>query len=227
MRVLLQRFRILATGSAVLLAGCLRAAPPPPPAAPPAPPPPPPPPEVVWTERADVEVRADSVTFTLPRPFTRLDVVERDSLGHLLVTCPLCATEVAGTVLLEDVLFEPRSPAESAVGSLADFALAIRDAAAWRRVESLPPVMASDFTFGFSAQRDRGVTITAWEWENFRNLDQVPRLLDAGLVRIDDDFWVAPADYAERPGYQGLRLGFKRNPTTGRWEWLFLVRGEL
>lgn len=182
---------------------------------------------MAWTERPDVEVLADSVTYTLPRPFTRLDVGGRDSTGMLRVTCAYCAAAVAGLVREGDVIWEAVAPAEAADGPLAEFALAIRDAAAWRRIDSLTPIMASDFTFGFSAQRDRGVTMTAWAWENFRNLDQVPRLLDEGLVEIDEDFWVAPAEYAERPGYQGLRLGFRRNGETERWEWLFLVRGEL
>jgi hypothetical protein len=171
-------------------------------------------------------VRTDSTAFALSRPFTRLDVVGRDSLGFL-VSCAYCAGDVRGVVAEEDVVVEATAPAEAADASLAEFALAVRDAAAWRRIDSLPGVMASDFTFGLSAQRDRGVTTTAWEWENFRNLDQVPRLLDEGLVQIGEDFWVAPAEYAARPGYQGLRLGFRRNAATGLWEWLFLVRGEL
>jgi hypothetical protein len=181
---------------------------------------------VVWTAAPEVQVLADSVTFSLPRPMTRLDVAGRDSSGMLRVTCAYCAGEVSGVVRERDVVWEAASPVEASGGSLSDFALAIRDAAAWRRIDSITPVMASDFTFGFSAQRDRGVTMTAWAWENFRNLDQVPRLIDEGMVQIDQDFWVAPAEYAERPGYQGLRLGFRRSADTGRWEWLFLVRGE-
>lgn len=174
-----------------------------------------------------MQVYSDSATFTLPRPMMRLDVAGRDSLGRLQVTCAYCAAPVSGAVHEADVVWEAGTPAVAAAGSLADFALAIRDAAAWRRTEALGPVMVSDFTFGLAAQRDRGVTMTAWAWENFRNLDQVPRLLDEGMVEIDRDFWVAPAEYADRPGYQGLRIGFRRDPETGRWEWLFLVRGEL
>lgn len=163
----------------------------------------------------------------LPRPFTRLDVTGRDSLGLLQVTCAYCDAPVAGTVAAEDVVFEPRAPAEAATGTLAEFALAIRDAAAWRRIDSLTVVMVPDFTFGLGAQRDRAITVTAWERESFRELDQVPRLLDAGLVEIGPDFWVAPKQYAEQPGYQGLRVGFQRDPADGQWKWLFLVRGEL
>lgn len=125
----------------------------------------------------------------------------------------------------EDVVFEVRDPDEAATLTLAEFALAVRHAAAWGEVPSLAPVMTTDFTFGFEAQRDRAAALTAWQWENFRTVDQLPRLLDGGLVEIDTGFWVAPAEYAARPGYTGLRLGFRRNPESGRWEWLFLVRG--
>jgi hypothetical protein len=115
---------------------------------------------------------------------------------------------------------------EAAAGSIAEFALAVRHAAAWGKVDSLAPVMVNDFSFGLAAQRDRAAALTAWDWENHRTLDQLPRLLDEGLVEIAPDFWVAPPAYAAAPGYQGLRAGFKRNPETGRWEWLFLVAGD-
>lgn len=210
----------------LLLGGCGG---PPPPAPSPAPEPepaPPPLPQVVWTARPEVTVRRGTTAVALERPFTRLDVAGRDSTGMLVVTCAYCEPLVSGLVAESDVVVEPRTPQEAAAGSIAEFALAVRDAAAWRRIEDLTPVMASDFTFGFSAQRDRAITLTAWEWERFRNLDQVPRLLDEGMVEIETDFWVAPVEYAGTPGYQGLRLGFRRSAETGRWEWLFLVRGE-
>lgn len=168
----------------------------------------------------------DSAAIALPYPFTRLDVTGSDSLGHFIVTCTYCPQPVSGSVRPDDVVYEVHAPAEAATGSLAEFALAIRDAAAWRRIDSLSVVMVEDFTFGLSSQRDRGIALIAWERESYRNLDQVPRLLDAGLVQIGKDFWVAPEPYALQPGYQGLRLGFERNASTGRWEWLFLVKGD-
>lgn len=217
---------LLGLTAAVALAagGCARPAPPPPPPPPPPAPAPPPRPQVVWTAAPEVAVRNDTAAIALPRPFTRLDVTGRDSVGFLQVACAYCDRPIAGTVAVEDVVYEPQAPVEAAEGTLAEFALAIRDAAAWRRIDSLAVVMAPDFTFGLAAQRDRAITITAWEREKFRDLDQLPRLLDEGLVQIGPDFWVAPREYAEQPGYQGLRLGFQREE--GRWMWLFLVRGE-
>jgi hypothetical protein len=183
-------------------------------------------PQVVWTARPEIAIRGDSVAIAVALPFTRLDVSGRDTLG-LRVVCVGCPAGGTGWVSEADVVAEPLPPMEAAGRSLAEFALAVRHAAAWGEVATLVPVMASDFTFGFSSQRDRNAAMTAWQWENFRDVDQVPRLLDAGLVSIAEDFWVAPAAYAENPGYTGLRLGFRRSPETGRWEWLFLVRGQL
>lgn len=180
---------------------------------------------MVWTARPEVPIRGDSAAVAVALAFTRLDVQGRDSLG-LRVTCDLCPGGAAGVVAEADVVAEPLPVVEAATRSLAEFALAIRDATAWGRVEELAPVMVEDFTFGFSAQRDRAAALTAWDWENFRTLDLVPRLLDGGMVEIEPGFWVAPLAYAEAPGYQGLRLGFRRSAQTGRWEWLFLVQAE-
>lgn len=211
----------------LVMSGCAPAShPDPAPAPEPLSEPPPPLPQVVWTGQPEVAVRRGGSAILLEQPFTRLDVAGRDSTGLLIVTCAYCEPLVSGMVSEEEVIWSPLTPNEAASRSLAEFALAVRDAAAWRRVADLVPVMASDFTFGFSAQRDRVITLTAWEWEGFRNLDQVPRLLDEGMVQIDDDFWVAPEEYANQPGYQGLRVGFRRSAESGRWEWLFLVRGE-
>lgn len=174
----------------------------------------------------EVAVRHNGSATAIPRPLMRLDVDGWAADGTLQVACAYCEGEVRGSVPSGDVVWEPALPTEAVQGTIAEFALAVREAAAWRRVEELVPVMAADFTFGFSAQRDRALAPRAWEWEGYRSLDQVPRLIDEGLVSIGQDFWVAPVAYAERPGYTGLRLGFRRDPETGGWEWLFLVRGE-
>ena len=191
-----------------------------------APPPPPSDPQAVWTAAPEVAVRHNGSATAIARPLMRLDVDGRGEDGTLHVVCAYCEGEVRGSVSPEEVLWEPAAPVQAADGTISDFALAVREAAAWRRVEELLPVMAADFTFGFAAQRDRALAPRAWEWEEYRGLDQVPRLIDEGLVSIGRDFWVAPAAYAEAPGYDGLRVGFRRNPETDRWEWLFLVKGE-
>jgi hypothetical protein len=65
----------------------------------------------------------------------------------------------------------------------------------------------------------------AWRGESYRSLDEAVALLDGGLVPLRGDVWVAPAEFRDRPGYRGLRLGLRRG-AGGRWVWLFLVRGE-
>lgn len=212
----------------LLVSGCGQT-PPPPPAPPPSPPEepaPPPAPQAVWTIAPEVAVRHNGSATAIARPLMRLDVEGWREDGTLEAVCAYCDGEVRGGVQPREVIWDPEVPTEAASGTLAEFALAIREAAAWRRIEQLLPVMAPDFTFGFSAQRDRALTPRAWEWEEYRSLDQVPRLIDEGLVAIGPDFWVAPEEYAERPGYTGLRLGFRRSEESGRWEWLFLVQGE-
>jgi hypothetical protein len=172
-----------------------------------------------------VPITSGAAAVAVALAFTRLDVQGRDSLG-LRVTCDLCPGGAAGVVAEADVVADPLPVAEAATRSPAEFALALRDAAAWGKVEELVPVMVEDFTFGFSAQRDRAAALTAWDWENFRTLDLLPRLLDSGIVEIEPGFWVAPLAYAQAPGYQGLRTGFRKNARTGRWEWLFLVQAD-
>src|SRR5690606_18749189 len=130
------RWSVLVFLVPVVAGACARTPPPPPPPPPPAPAPPPPP-SIVWTARPEVPVVTDSAAIALPYPFTLFDVIGRYSLGHFLVTCTYCPRRVSGSVQPEDVVYEVRAPAEAATGSLAEFALAIRDAAAWRRIDSL------------------------------------------------------------------------------------------
>src|SRR5690606_25387600 len=101
-------------------------------------------PQVVWTVRPEVAVNAGDRAIAVRDPFTRLDVEGRDSLG-LQVTCAYCENPVAGWVKEADVLADPQSPATAAEGTLVEFALAVRNAAAWREVPSLVPVMTSAF----------------------------------------------------------------------------------
>lgn len=219
------RERILSIALSVLLWGC---APPPPP---PAPPPPPPPPEpyvfphsVVWTAEPGVEIATAGGAVSVPLPFTRLAVEGGDSL-HLRVRCASCPGEPAGRVGIEEVVYAPGAPAEAAGEGLARFALAVREAARGHDLRGLAPVMAPDFTFSFVGTQGADRALAAWEAELFQTLDEVPALLDQGLVTRDSLLWVAPPEHLEQLEYRGLRLGFRRHPE-GRWEWVFLVRSE-
>lgn len=213
----------------VALAGVLAACgPPPPPPPPPAPPPPPPfdfPHDTVWSAAAGVELRSDGGSVQVPRAFTPLEVVEADP-DSLLVRCGACPGAPAGWIAAAEAVFEPLSPAEAADEGVAEFALAVREAALRHDLAALRPVMAPDFTFSFVGEQGADRALAAWESERYETLDRIPALLDRGLVTRDGALWVAPPEHLERLDYRDLRIGFRRSPA-GRWEWVFLVRSDV
>jgi len=216
---------VLTLGIALL--GACRSAPPPPP--PPAPPPPPPvrvfaAPDTVWTVRPGVALRMDSAEVGIARPLTRLDVVGADSLS-LRVRCVYCGEQmVEGWVPRVDVISAVPPRDSLATGSVAAFALAVRQGAAQRDLVALWPLMSTDFAFTSLASYGRDRAQSSWISENFRSLDQLPGLLDAGLTPLGD-WWVAPPAFARSVGYRALRAGFHRT-AEGKWEWVYLVQGE-
>src|SRR5688500_12363645 len=178
----------------IVLAGACRSAPPP--VAPaPAPTPAParvfPAPDTVWTARAGVALRGDSAEIAIARPFTRLEVVGADSLS-LRVRCVYCGERVEeGWVARADVI-SADSPADSVLsGSVAAFAMAVRRAAVQRDLVAVWPLMATDFAFSSLGTYGRDKALSSWTSENFRTLDQLPGLLDAGLSPLGE-WWVAP-----------------------------------
>lgn len=211
----------LAIVAAVLTTAC---------AAPPPPPPPEAPPRYefahtrVWTAYPAVAIRGDSVTATVPRPFTALAVQDADSVW-ITVTCESCEGAPSGRVRHDEVLYDPKAPTEAAYGSMAEFALAVRDAAERADLLALAPVMAEDFTFSLVGLQGAGRARAAWAADGFEVLSRVPELLDRGLSRAGAGLWVAPPEYLENPAYHGLRIGFRRS-AGGAWQWLFLVRGQ-
>lgn len=178
---------------------------------------------VVWAVDGGVELDTGVETIVLPRPFMALDVVGRDPTG-LLVQCRHCEGMPIGYVADEDVVYDPLPPEVAAWGSLADFALAIREAAANRDLDALRTVMAFDFSSSLVGPQHPDAAFAVWRNEQFASLDRVPSLLAQGLAPLDDGIWAAPLEYVEDLSYRGLRLGFRRSPD-GRWEWLFLIRG--
>lgn len=179
----------------------------------------------MWTAAAGVELRSDGESVAVPRVFVPLEVVEADS-ASLLVRCGACPGGPVGRVEPAEVVFAPLAPEEAAREGLADFALAVREAARTRDLAALRPVMAPDFTFSFLGVQGAEQALEAWRGEGFAALDEVPELLDRGLATRDSLLWVAPPEHFERLDYRGLRLGFRRAPG-GRWEWVFLVRSEV
>lgn len=213
---------------AVVLAGLGAACAPPPPPPPPAPPPPPPPFEfpydTVWSAEA-VALRADSGSVPLPRPFTPLEVVEADP-DSLLVRCGACPGTPSGRIGASEAVFAPLRPEDAAGEGIAEFALAVREAARRHDLAALRPVMAPDFTFSFLGTQGAEQALAAWESERFAPLDGVAALLDRGLATRDGALWVAPPEHLDALDYRGERIGFRRT-LAGRWEWVFLVRSEV
>jgi hypothetical protein len=207
----------------LLLSAC--GAPPPPHPAPAAPPAFDFPFASVWTARPGVVLQTDShAGITVPRPFSRLEVLEADSTG-VLVRCIICPEVVEGRTDWDAIVFEPGDPAAASHGPLSEFALAVRRSVEARDMEALRRIMARDFTYSLTGPHGREAAMVVWEAEGFSSLEQVPRLLDGGLASRDGTLWAAPAAHFEEPGYRGYRLGFRARPD-GRWEWVFLMRSD-
>jgi hypothetical protein len=209
-----------------------RPAPVPPPAPPPLPAvnpvlPPPPPPIVanasVWTRDAGGQLRGESGGVSLPYLGMRLEVLQVDTM-QLLVRCVHCPGTPQGWIAREAVVHHPRPPAEARSGDLAEFVLAVRDAAARQDVQALRPVMSRDFVHSLGPL-DMGLleTFAAWEREQYRTLDRMPSILDRGVASVPGTtVWAAPPEWASMPGYADVRAGFRRGENG--WEWIFLVR---
>lgn len=178
----------------------------------------------MWTRAPATELRPDSagVRGTVANAFTRLEVLRSDS-SSLYVRCVVCTPRVEGWVETEGVVFEPRAPAQAADGELADFLLAVRDAASRRDVAALRAVMGRGFTHSFAGGDGVVEALGRWEQEGFRRLDRLPFLLDRGVATPDGTIWAAPPAWVTDRAYSDLRAGFRREG--GRWEWVFLVPG--
>lgn len=210
-----------------LIAGMTACAqpPPPPPSPPPEPPPPPPfPHAVVWTARPGVRlVTADSAHVEIPAVFTRLEVLEADSAA-LTVRCHGCGGRTTGRASLTDLVYEVVSPQEAAGRELAEFVLAVRQAAARRDVLGLRSVMARDFTYSFGGGGGPTEALAVWERQGFHPLDRLVAVLDRGLTSREGELWAAPPEHFAGLEYLDYRAGFRRSG--GRWEWVFFVRGD-
>lgn len=209
----------------VLLAvsGC--SAPPPPPAPPPqAPPPPPFLHAEVWNRTAGAQLVGDSASYLLPRVAMRLDVLRADS-ATLRVRCAGCERPVEGTIPKAEVVWDSLPPSAAASGDLAELVVAVRSAAVRRDVQALRPVLASTFMSSLAGREGVIETVAAWQRQDFRTLDPLPKLLDRGVSPYGE-LWVAPPEFLTDPAYAGLRTGFRKGGD-GRWEWTFLVRSGM
>lgn len=216
------------------LAACGAPARPPVPVAPPPPMPaqaavPAPPPLIVqfqsvWSRTPGLLLRGETSATALPYIFMRLEVLRADTTD-LLVRCVTCPGAPEGWVAREGVVHAPADPAAARQGDLAEFALAVRDAAARRDVQALRRAMSRDFSYTLAPVA--GGTLEAlaqWEREGYRGIDRLPFQLDQGIAAVPGTpIWAAPPEYGASLGYQGLRAGFRHG--ADGWEWIFLVSG--
>lgn len=177
-----------------------------------------------WTARADVSVFSDTGEIVVRNTFTRLNVLGVDTLG-VRVRCLYCIPALEGTAAREDLVYEALPPDSAARLGLAEFALAVREAASQRDQDALSRVMSRDFTFSLDGGGGPLDAFNRWRFQGFRALDNLPPLLDRGLVTRDSTIWSAPPAFVTDVYYQGLRAGFRRG-TQDRWEWIYLVGGD-
>ena len=203
-----------------------RPAPAPPPAPPPAPIGPPPFTAVeVWTAQPGVVLRGEGGAVTLPWTFMHLAVLRVDS-AELQVRCLVCRGGPVGMVARDQVVYELRAPADAARLELADFALAVRDAARRRDHEALRAMMARDFTWSLNGPEGVLEALGAWRGYRAGDLERLPGLLDRGIASVGPGgVWAAPPEHVTQRGYNDLRAGFRRGPAG--WQFIFLVRPGL
>ena len=203
-----------------------RPAPVPPPPAP-APPPGPPPftATEVWTAQPGLVLRGDSASVTLPWAFMRLQVLRVDSM-ELLVRCLVCRGAPTGMLSRASVVHEVRTPADAAKLELADFALAVREAARLRDYDALRALMSRDFVYSLDDAGGILEAVGAWQGRRTGDLQRLPSLLDRGILSAGPSgVWAAPPEYVTQRGYNDLRAGFRRGPNG--WQFIFLVRPGL
>ncbi|HET6231689.1 MAG TPA: hypothetical protein VFE05_16565 [Longimicrobiaceae bacterium] len=176
---------------------------------------------MAWTRTAGVALRGDSGSVAIPYASMRLDAYDSDS-ASIAVRCWACPGSPVGRVDKSDVVYQPKSPAEAASGDLAEFVLAVREAARRHDVDALRPVLSPRFVHATDGPDGVLEALAFWQSEGFRSLDAVVAVLDRGVVEVQGmGVQAAPPAYALRPGYGALRAGFQR--TGGRWQWVFLV----
>jgi hypothetical protein len=179
----------------------------------------------VWTAQPGVVLRGEAGTVTLPWTFMHLAVLRVDST-ELQVRCLVCRGAPVGMVARDQVVHELRPAAEAARLELADFALAVRDAARRRDLEALRAMMSRDFTWSLDGPEGVLEALGAWQGRRAGDLERLPGLLDRGIGSVGPGgTWAAPPEHVTQRGYNDLRAGFRRGPAG--WQFIFLVRPGL
>lgn len=183
--------------------------------------PPPAQPTEVWTREAGTLLRGPTPT-RLPYLGMRLAVVQ-DAGDSLQVRCLICPGAPTGWTERTRVIWVPYAPAEVRGGELAEFVLAVREAARRRDVAALRPVMARTFVHALQGPEGVLASVSALSGPRAADLARLPSLLDRGVAPVPDTrVWAAPPEFVTLRGYADLRTGFTRGEDG--WEWAFLLR---
>jgi hypothetical protein len=215
--------RAVRTAALLLLASCGGPPPPPPiPALERAPvAPPPASPAEAWTREAGTLLRGP-VPVRLPHLGMRVAVLE-DAGDSLRVRCVVCPGAPEGWTERTRVVWVAYSPAQARQHGLADFVLAIREAARRRDVAALEGGMSRDFIYSLAGREGARAAVQDLAGPRAADLARIPAILDRGLAAVPQTpVWAAPPEYATVRGYSDLRTGFVRGPDG--WEWTFLMR---
>jgi hypothetical protein len=179
----------------------------------------------VWTAQPGLVLRGEGGAVTLPWAFMRLQVLRVDS-AELLVRCLVCRGAPTGMLPRASVVHEVLIPAHAARFELADFALAVREAARRRDYDALRAMMSRDFVYSLDDAEGVLEALAGWQGPRTSDLERLPALLDRGIMSTGPGgVWAAPPEYVTQRGYNDLRAGFRRGPNG--WQFIFLVRPGL
>ena len=225
-RLMTRATRLAAPLAAALLAAC----------APPPPPPPPPLPALapfpqgvapiaapteVWSREAGLLLRG-AAPVRVPYLGMRLAVLQTagDSLQVRCLACP--GAPIGWTDRLK-VIWVASTPEQARGGEIAEFVLAVRQAALRRDFTALRSAMSPMFVHGLEGREGLTAAVADLQGPRAADLARVPSLLDRGVAPVPGTrVWAAPPEFATLPGYSDLRTGFV-NGENG-WEWTFLLR---
>jgi hypothetical protein len=155
----------------------------------------------------------------------RLAVVQ-DAGDSLQVRCMVCPGLPVGWTDRVRLAWIPLAPADARGGDLADFVLAVREAARRRDMPALQAAMARNFVHALDGREGVLAAVADLSGRRAGDLARIPGLLDRGVVAVPGTrVWAAPPEFATVPGYADLRTGFMRGEAG--WEWTFILRTGL
>lgn len=181
-------------------------------------------PAEVWSRQPGLLLRGATPT-RLPYLGMRMAVLQ-DAGDSLQVRCLVCPGAPVGWTDRVRVAWVALSPADARGGDLADFALAVREAARRRDFPALQAAMSRDFVHALDGREGVLASIADLQTRRAVDLARLPGLLDRGIAQVPGTrVWAAPPEFATVPNYADLRTGFMRGDAG--WEWTFLLRTGL